>query len=59
MKENSVSYDIALKLKELGFDEECLACYSFDGTSLNYDTCEESLEDALEKSLKLIENVQI
>ena len=29
MKEQFVTYEIALKLKELGFDEECLAMYSF------------------------------
>jgi len=27
MKEQFVTYDIALKLKELGFDEECLCTY--------------------------------
>ena len=27
MKEQFVTYNIALKLKELGFDEECLAYY--------------------------------
>jgi len=27
MKEQFVTYEIALKLKELGFDEPCLACY--------------------------------
>ena len=28
MKEQFVTYEIALKLKELGFDEECLAIYT-------------------------------
>lgn len=27
MKNQFASYEISLKLKELGFDEECLACY--------------------------------
>ena len=30
MKEQFVSYEIALKLKELGFDEKCLASYYTD-----------------------------
>ena len=30
MKEQFVTYEIALKLKELGFDEECLAFYSHE-----------------------------
>lgn len=30
MKEQFVTYEIALKLKELGFDEECLAIYYKD-----------------------------
>ena len=30
MKEQFVTYEIALKLKELGFDEECLAWYDKD-----------------------------
>lgn len=30
MKEQFVTYEIALKLKELGFDEECLAYYTKD-----------------------------
>ena len=28
MKEQFVTYEIALKLKELGFNDECLACYT-------------------------------
>ena len=28
MKDQFVTYEIALKLKELGFNEECLACYT-------------------------------
>ena len=28
MKNQFVTYEIALKLKELGFNEECLACYT-------------------------------
>lgn len=30
MKDNFVSYEIALKLKELGFKEECLGWYLFE-----------------------------
>ena len=30
MKEQFVTYEIALKLKELGFDEECLTAFSDD-----------------------------
>jgi hypothetical protein len=30
MKEQFVPYEIALKLKELGFDEECLAHYRYN-----------------------------
>ena len=28
MKEQFVTYEMALKLKELGFNDECLACYT-------------------------------
>ena len=31
MKEQFVTYEIALKLKELGFDEECFSAYTEDG----------------------------
>ena len=36
MEENFVSYEIALALKQLGFDEECLGIYYGDGI-LSYD----------------------
>lgn len=35
IKDNFVSYEMALKLKELGFEEDCLGCYNFDGTYFN------------------------
>lgn len=35
MKEQFVSYNIALALKELGFDEECLTTYGNDGKSFH------------------------
>ena len=31
MKEQFVTYEIALKLKELGFDKECFSAYTEDG----------------------------
>lgn len=31
MKEQFVTFEIALKLKELGFDEECFSAYTEDG----------------------------
>ena len=34
MEEQFVPYELALKLKELGFDERCLAGYYNDGKSL-------------------------
>lgn len=34
MKEQFVSFEIALRLKEFGFDEECLMWYSKDGVQL-------------------------
>lgn len=33
MKEQFVTYEIALKLKELGFDEECLCTYGIENKS--------------------------
>jgi hypothetical protein len=30
MKKEFVTYEIALKLKELGFDEECIGCFCID-----------------------------
>ncbi len=35
MEEQFVTYEIALKLKELGFDEECLASYYMAGRKLD------------------------
>ena len=37
IKEQFVTYEIALKLKELGFDEECLAYYSKEGVYADID----------------------
>ena len=46
MKDKFVTYPIALMLKELGYDEECLA--SFEGNTFglvaNYTKCKNSLE---------------
>jgi hypothetical protein len=38
MENNFVTYDIALKFKELRFNEECLACYS--GKTLMFEYCQ-------------------
>ena len=35
MKEQFVSYEIALKLKELDFDEECFSAYTEDGSLMD------------------------
>ena len=35
MEEQFVPYELALKLKELGFEEECLASYNHVGKKLN------------------------
>jgi len=32
MKENFVNYDLAIKLKDFGFNYECFGCYNFDGS---------------------------
>ena len=47
MKNEFIPYEEALKLKELGFDEECLLCY-FDGElalTTSEDTIPRNLED--------------
>lgn len=36
MEEQFISYDLALKLKELGFDEPCMASYLHKSYSLEY-----------------------
>ena len=36
MEEQFISYDLALKLKELGFDEPCVASYLHKSYSLEY-----------------------
>ena len=36
MKKQFVTYEIALKLKELGFDEECLGYYTINNKGLLY-----------------------
>ena len=36
MKEQFVTYEIALKLKELGFDEDCLGYYTITNKGLLY-----------------------
>lgn len=36
MEKQFVTYEIALKLKELGFDEECLACFQMHGYPISY-----------------------
>jgi hypothetical protein len=42
MKKEFVTYEQALKLKELGFDEKCLAFYNgkfLDSTEYDFDSC--------------------
>ena len=36
MNKQFVTYEIALKLKELGFDEKCIASYYTNGTRMGY-----------------------
>ncbi len=36
MEKEFVPYELAVKLKELGFDKDCFACYTKDG-ELSYD----------------------
>jgi len=36
MEKEFVSYELAVKLKAFGFDEDCFACYTTDG-ELSYD----------------------
>ena len=38
MKNEFVSYEIALALKELGFDEPCLIYWVFDGVKITFST---------------------
>ena len=51
MKKEFVPYELALKLKELGFDEPCLACYideeDKDILSFSFDSndCYQEIED--------------
>ena len=35
MEKQFISYELALKLKELGFDEECFKTYNEDGIMFN------------------------
>lgn len=44
MKEQFVTYEIALKLKELGFDEECLAYFNNDKYRDLICTCENGMD---------------
>jgi hypothetical protein len=50
MEKQFVTYDIALKLKELGFNEECLGHYSINGKlhKLHYGTCGSSKQTEFE-----------
>lgn len=44
MKKQFVTYEIALKLKELGFDEECLAYFNNDKYRDLICTCENGMD---------------